>query len=305
MKIAVLSDIHGNWAALTAVLHDIEQWQPDVVVVNGDVMNGSPYGRRCWERIDQQQPGWHWLQGNHEGYVLNWRTKADPFVPWQQQLHSLSYHSFITFSRQQLDQMAALPTEFSWTAPDGSRLVVMHASVRGNRDGLYADAPWSELKQQIMDKTAVFVTGHTHQPFIRWVDETAVVNCGGVGLTGDGNRQAVYGRFIWSAQRGWQSQLVRLPYDFAQAEQAFFDTGYLEEVGLMAALSLVEVRSGRNVKGEWRKRYQTAVTSGQIDFYQSASHLLDTLGFWPYVDTPLHPYIIGDNTRRNAPVNGQ
>ena len=41
MKLAVLSDIHGNWPALEAVAADIDAWQPDLVVVNGDVVNDS------------------------------------------------------------------------------------------------------------------------------------------------------------------------------------------------------------------------------------------------------------------------
>ena len=41
MKLAVLSDIHGNWPALGATAADIDAWRPDMVVVNGDVVNGD------------------------------------------------------------------------------------------------------------------------------------------------------------------------------------------------------------------------------------------------------------------------
>lgn len=39
MKIAILSDIHGNLPALQTVADDIARWQPDQVIVNGDIVN--------------------------------------------------------------------------------------------------------------------------------------------------------------------------------------------------------------------------------------------------------------------------
>ena len=63
MKIALLSDIHGNVAALQAVLADIDAWQPDQVIVNGDVVNRGPDSPTCWQMIADRraQPGWRAL----------------------------------------------------------------------------------------------------------------------------------------------------------------------------------------------------------------------------------------------------
>ncbi|MDT8307807.1 MAG: metallophosphoesterase, partial [Anaerolineae bacterium] len=74
MKVAVLSDIHGNLPALEAVAADIVAWAPDVTIVNGDVVNRGPSSLACW-RFVQAQPDWHVVSGNHEMYVLLW---ADP-----------------------------------------------------------------------------------------------------------------------------------------------------------------------------------------------------------------------------------
>ena len=43
MKLAILADIHGNWPALEAILARLEQIQPDYVVVDGDLINGTPF----------------------------------------------------------------------------------------------------------------------------------------------------------------------------------------------------------------------------------------------------------------------
>ncbi|NJN55107.1 MAG: metallophosphoesterase, partial [Anaerolineae bacterium] len=51
MKIAVLSDIHGNLPALRAVAEHVAQWQPDAVVVDGDTVNRGPQSLLCWQTV--------------------------------------------------------------------------------------------------------------------------------------------------------------------------------------------------------------------------------------------------------------
>jgi len=67
MKIAILSDIHGNLPALQAVAADIERWQPDLVVVNGEIVNAGPCSPSCIHLMHQQASfGWQVLRRNHE-----------------------------------------------------------------------------------------------------------------------------------------------------------------------------------------------------------------------------------------------
>jgi predicted phosphodiesterase len=72
MKVAVLSDIHGNWPALQTVTEHIEKWQPDFVVVAGDIINRGPNSADCLRFVvaKQQTAAWHLIHGNHEGYIL-------------------------------------------------------------------------------------------------------------------------------------------------------------------------------------------------------------------------------------------
>jgi predicted phosphodiesterase len=63
-RIAILSDIHGNLAALEAVLWDVEAQKVDRVVCLGDTVGYGPYPRECLERIVQVADVV--LAGNHE-----------------------------------------------------------------------------------------------------------------------------------------------------------------------------------------------------------------------------------------------
>jgi predicted MPP superfamily phosphohydrolase len=56
MKIAVLADIHGNLAALRAVIDDIDAWSPDLVLVAGDIVNLAR----------TPPPVWSWRCGSSE-----------------------------------------------------------------------------------------------------------------------------------------------------------------------------------------------------------------------------------------------
>jgi predicted phosphodiesterase len=78
---------------------------------------------------------------------------------------------------------------------------------------------------------AVFVTAHTHMPFIRQVDETLIVNIGSVGASFDGERQPNYGRFQWQPASGWQADIVRLNYDQNEIKQDHVETGFWAEAG--------------------------------------------------------------------------
>ena len=87
MKLAVLADIHSNWRALQAVADHIERWQPDRVVVAGDVINRGPRPVECLEFVlkMQRERGWLLVLGNHEEYVIHHAHPREPIAgPWAQ-----------------------------------------------------------------------------------------------------------------------------------------------------------------------------------------------------------------------------
>jgi predicted phosphodiesterase len=63
-RIAILSDIHGNLAALEAVLRDVETQKPDRIVCLGDTVGYGPFPRECFARVHELAD--LVLAGNHE-----------------------------------------------------------------------------------------------------------------------------------------------------------------------------------------------------------------------------------------------
>lgn len=287
MKIAIISDIHGNWPALMRVADDIAQWQPDYVVVNGDVVNRGPCSAACWRFIQErrQQDGWQVLRGNHEEYVLSCAQ-----LPVDREDPAFQISAFAHWTYQQLGtavaEIADLPEQFSLTAANGRELRAVHAAMGNNRLGVYADTPDDEIRQQIAPAPALFVTAHTHQPLIHAVDDCLVVNIGSVGSPFDGDKRLSYGRFWLNEAGDWQVEIVRLAYDWQQTVQDYATSGFLEAGGPLAQLMLVEHRYSRGLMHRWNKRYGEAVLSGQLSLEASVRELLHDEDLRPFVGAP-------------------
>ena len=285
MKLAVLSDIHANWPALAATMADVDAWRPDLVLVNGDVVNSGPSNVACWEAVRQRAAadGWVLLRGNHEEYVAEWLEYAGPRHGPAYDLIRLSEWTY-----RQLDDpaaamaMAALPERWQWAAPDGSRLVAMHASPLGNRAGIYPFTSDDEARRKIVPGAAVFLTAHTHVPHQRLLDGTQVVNTGSIGLPGDGDGRASYGRVTWERRRGWRAEIVRVAYDRAAAERDFFTSGFLAEAGPEAEMALVEFRAARDARTRWRAIYGDSVRRGELTLGETIRLFLDETEFRPF-----------------------
>ena len=287
MKFAVISDIHGNLPALKTAVADIKHWQPDQVIVNGDIVNRGPKSRDCLQLIQhkQEQENWQVLRGNHEDFVLGCGAPDAPRSGPQFEIIR-----FACWANQQLNGELAflrtLPDQFSWLAPDGSEFRVTHASMRSNRDGIYHNASDKEIRRQITPAPAVFVTGHTHRPFIRQVDETLVVNAGSIGTPFDKDIRPSYGRFTWDEHNGWQAKIIRLDYDHHLIEQDYVETGFLTEAGPLTQLMLVELRKGRGLIYRWGELYEKAILAGEISIEESVRRLLAEEDNRPYLGTP-------------------
>ncbi len=275
MRIAVLSDIHGNMPALQTVIDNIEQWQPDLVIVNGDIVNRGPHSLACLKLIQKKetQNGWRVLSGNHEEFIVECGNPDEPESKAQYELMRFAYWSYHQLNGE-IPYLAALPSKFSTFAPDGSEFRVTHASMRNNRDGIYPEISDHKLREKIAPPPAVFVTGHTHRPLQRQLDETLVVNIGAVGSSFDEDRRASYGQFVWSKEAGWQAEIIRLPYDYEQIERNYLESGFLSEAGPMAQLMLIELRRAGGLVYRWATRYQEAMLAGEISMEESVRELL-------------------------------
>jgi putative phosphoesterase len=274
MRLAVLSDVHGNLAALEAVAEDIARWRPDEVMFAGDIVNRGPRSLDCLRFVQARMhdAGWRVLRGNHEGYVLNVVREPDARPPGIEG----AVRENVRWVRQQLGEAApeleTLPERVS-LATAGGEVRVVHASMRHDRDNILVDTPDEVLRLQIAPAPELFVVGHTHRPLIRTVDGTLVVNVGSAGLPFDGDWRPSYGRFVLRDGR-WDAEIVRITYDRERAAQDFRSSGYLDEGGPVSLLVYDELLTARPRIFGLHKRYGDAVLAGELSAQEAIRRFL-------------------------------
>lgn len=281
MKIAVLSDIHGNYPALETVIDHIERWQPDRVYVAGDIVNRGPRSLDCLRLLlDQQNQGWHFIRGNHEDYVTNQDKSERDTDPVRQELDQ-----FVVFTYQQVKSelavLQSLPEIYSESSIRFGEVRMMHASMWHNRDGIYPETSDRDLIRKISPPPSVFITGHTHRSLIRSVGETLVVNVGSVGLPFDGDHRTGYAQIQWQ-DGNWRAKIIRLTYDIAQAEQDFYAYGYLAGAGPLARLVLLELETALSQLYQWFNQYLQPIQQGKLTIQEATELFLKQPTTHPY-----------------------
>ena len=235
MRLAVLSDIHGNLAALEAVLEHTGQLHVDGFVVIGDVVVGAPDSLACWERVTELKCPV--LRGNHETYVSAFGTAAaDP--AW-----STPQFAPVAWAAAQLGDEArgllgALP--FSLTLPDLPDVLFVHASLRSDRDNPDAYTPDDVLAKMFPDLEARYVVrGHDHVAATRSWDRRQLVTNGSIGIPLSGIPEAQYS--ILDVGAAPRVTFYSVPYDVDATLKRFHETGCLDEAGPVAHLFYREI----------------------------------------------------------------
>jgi predicted phosphodiesterase len=278
MKVAVLSDIHGNLPALETVVDHIDRWRPDFVIVNGDVINRGPEPLACWQLIESRikQTGWQMTRGNHEDYVLEWANPRKELSAPEREMFRSSLWTYHQLHGDVAD-FGRLPDHVSLLAPDGSELRATHASMQSNSDGFL---PWhtdEEIRPKIAPAPALFVTGHTHRFFTLQIDDTLLVNEGAVGCPFDGDTRTGYAQLTWHAGQ-WQANLIRLEYDRDTTYHRFKSTGFLEEGGPLALMMYLEWHDAKSHMPIWGRAYAERVRNGELAPHDSVQAYLKSIG---------------------------
>lgn len=183
MKILLLSDIHSNWAALSAIKESF-----DVCLFAGDAVD---YGAN-------PVPCVHWLQenanvairGNHDHAVAQhvparrgtgFRELAAATRPLHWELLSNRHIKYLT--RMPVTKRVVL---------DDLSFYLVHATPRDPMDEYLADnADAWEMQLESIEADFVCV-GHTHLPFHLHLGKTQVINSGSVGQPRDGDPRCSY-----------------------------------------------------------------------------------------------------------------
>jgi putative phosphoesterase len=277
MKLAVISDVHGNMPALHVVLEHIERWRPDKLIANGDLINRGPYSLQALQLLLERFPDALFLKGNHESFVLNCGTEQEPKSGAIYEMRRFSHWTYAQVAPE-IDRIAAWDEGMDLDDLEGGSIHITHGTILGNRDGITPRTQDHELPEKIGSDKDIFITSHTHWPFIRKFNGTTVINSGSVGTPFDRDYRSSYAQMSYSSG-SWQAEIIRLDYDRYQTEQDYVQSGFMDAGGPITKLMLMELRHARGFIGTWLRDYEAAIINGYLTLEDSIKiHLEKMLG---------------------------
>lgn len=223
MRVAIISDIHGNLPALESVLKEIEGLKVDAMYCLGDTVGYGPFPNECLDIVREKCRVV--LKGNHDSGLIG-ETSLDDFnqhgvkaILWSQD----------QVRKENWEYIRTLPL---FTVEDGVTLA--HSSPRQPNAWNYILTLRAAQDNFASFSTDLCFIGHTHVPVIIGEDSSVnkfrregrfIINVGSVGQPRDGNPQAAFGLYD-SDLRNYS--VIRVAYDIDRTAKAMQEAGLPE-----------------------------------------------------------------------------
>ena len=187
MKIAVISDIHGNMEALEAVMQDIEARNCDKIFVLGDYAMAGPEPACAVEYFMKRAEDTRFtlIQGNTDLMIADYTDELYTMLRNKAPIMAEALKNDVQILNPiEKDFLKNLPIQKEIKA-GGVKFLLVHGSPRKNNEDILPDTPISEVEKMLENVEAdVVLCGHTHIPCgFQTESKKTVVNAGSIGRT--------------------------------------------------------------------------------------------------------------------------
>lgn len=178
MRIAFISDIHGNFTALQAVLADIKKLGVDQTICLGDTVSLGPQPVETLNALRELNS--IYIMGNHDEAILD--PERAPDLEITEHLVPDLYWCRDQLSQNHFEFLKSFQETYSITFPNGIELLAFHGSPASTTDIIQATTSPELLDEYFAGQSAsVFIGGHSHIQMLRRYGKKLILNSGSVG----------------------------------------------------------------------------------------------------------------------------
>lgn len=260
MRLAILSDIHGNKHALETVLEHLHTQTIDQIIIAGDTVNLLPHSKHCWDTV--QALDCPILRGNHERYVFDFGTE-NAMPEWSEERFKGLAWIQEQFRPKDLQAMRKLPMTYHI-----EDLLVTHASARHDQDLIFDNSTHDELDAMFPETTAqLIIRGHQHKWHTRSWQKRKLITLGALGVPLNGTGQTQY-LILEKQNTTWHAEKQFLTYNH-EAALADMNDAYINAMGPLGHIFKLELKSANPQVMPFFRQYFEALESKALSLQQA------------------------------------
>lgn len=191
MRVAVISDMHGNDLAFEAVEGDIKNQRVDHIVCLGDAIQGGPQPAEVVQRL--RRLNCPVVMGNADAWLISGEETADEGIPPERlrKMGEIRLWSLSKLTEDDMGFIAKFGSTVTIQLEAGLELLCFHGSPTSFDDIILPAASEQEFQKFLSPYTGRILTGgHTHAQQIRRIGELFFFNPGSVGFAYSHNQPA-------------------------------------------------------------------------------------------------------------------
>lgn len=246
MRIAVLSDIHSNFHALSAVTEDAKKRCVDWWIFLGDYISDCPYPHRTVEFLKDfagNNPC-KFIRGNREDYMLSQRNSP---ANWEygSKTGALRY-CFENLTDSDLDWLETMPISRRVELPGCEAFMICHGSPDSINYLFHTNTRQAEEMISRLGEYGcrMLLCGHSHIPYIFRRKDRMLVNPGALGMPVNGQTSAQYAVIDYDGE--FHPEIISVEYDIERAAAEFAESGLLAKSAVWGRGLVATLRTGVN-----------------------------------------------------------
>jgi putative phosphoesterase len=228
LKIALLSDIHSNYAALEECYNCIDLQNVDGIIYLGDYISDCPYPQKTMSLIKEkskQYRSW-FIIGNREEYILNHHEMQNDDWEYSSNSGSLLY-TYENLTNSDIEFFKKCGNASKIEIEDTLPLNICHGSPVSSKEQLHSGSDKTDNYLKSLE-TSYLICGHTHKQFTYSFFGKTVINPGSVGLQINHQTKSQFAILNW-INNEWLPDFISVDYDIEKILSDFEASGIPEQ----------------------------------------------------------------------------